>query len=74
MNKKHDRTDQTVVGLVGNVCLDLLISAVLLGVGVGLIAMVSSLTATGRVWPVLLLLGLVSLGLAKYAAAVFGKD
>lgn len=65
---------QTVVGLVGNVCLDLLISAILLGIGVGLIAMISNLTAAGHVWPVLLLLGLVSWGLAKYAAAVFGKE
>ncbi|MCB0209925.1 MAG: hypothetical protein KDJ52_11370 [Anaerolineae bacterium] len=71
MNKKYDRTHQTVTGFVGNVALDLLISIILLGVGVVLTAIVSNFVAGGQVWPALLLLGLVSLGLAKYMAAVF---
>ena len=74
MKEKYDRTGQTVVGFVGNVCLDLLISVVLLGVGVGLVAVITNLAAAGRVWPVLLLIGLVCLGLAKYMAAVFAED
>ncbi|MCB9100417.1 MAG: hypothetical protein H6632_12815 [Anaerolineales bacterium] len=73
MRENHGRTGQTVVGLVGNVCLDILISVFFLGVGVGLLAVISNLMAAGRVWPVLLLIGLVSLGITKYVVAVFDE-
>lgn len=73
MREKHGCTGQTVGGLVRNVCLDILISVFFLGVGVGLLAMISNLMAAGRVWPVLLLIGLVSLGITKYVAAVFDE-
>lgn len=74
MNEKHRRPAQSVAGLVGNVCLDLLISVVILAVGVGLMAVVSHWVAAGQVWPIVLLIGLVSWGLAKYMAAVFDEE
>ena len=74
MNEKYNQTDQTVVGFVGNVFLDLLISVVLLGAGVALTAIISNFVAAGQIWPALLLIGLVSLGIAKYMAAVFDED